>query len=213
MDDVTLANRAVARIGGIKIQSFAEPGPSGPIVEETYNAVVEDILGKYPWHCTKKKVKLTRQAPDADAAWLWKFKLPSERLAPPRAIYSAAADRRPFTGWEPQGDCILSDADALWAIVQWRPDPAWWPTYLRELAVQAVAAELAGALREDWQLRARLRTEVYGSEQYQGDGGQFAVAAALDAQSAPAEEIDGGRNPLIAVRHSPGDARAGFEDW
>lgn len=212
MDDVTIANRAVARIGGIQIQSFAEPGPSGHIVPTTYKSVTEDILGKYPWHCTKKLAALQRSA-DPTERWLYRFQLPPDKLAPPRAIYNSLTEKRPFHDWEPMGDAILSNAEQLWATYQWRPSPDWWPTYLRELIIKANMAELAGALREDWALRAKLRIEVYGSEQYQGEGGQFAVAASLDAQAQPSQEIDGGRNPLTEVRYSPGDARYGFEDW
>jgi hypothetical protein len=213
MDHVTIANRAVARIGGIPIQSFDVPGPSGHIVPQTYNAVLDDLLGKYPWHFTKKKAALARLTDPPLIGWTYAFQLPSDRLAPPRAIYNASNDRRPFMDWEPEGDKILTDAEQLWASYQWRPDPNWWPTYFRELVILAVAAELAGALREDWNLRKSLRREVYGEEQYQGEGGQFGVCSALDAQSAPSDVIDGGRNPLTAVRYSPGDARSGFEDW
>lgn len=212
MDDVTIANRAVARIGGIQIQSFANPGPSGHIVPQTYNAVLEDLLGKYPWHFTKKKAALQRSA-SPTPGWTWRFQLPPDRLAPPRAIFNSATERRPFHDWEPMGDAILSNAEQLYAIYQWRPSPDWWPTYFRELVIMAVKAELAGGLREDWALRKSLRLEVYGSEQYQGEGGQFAVATSLDAQAQPSQEIDGGRNPLTEVRYSPGDARYGFEDW
>lgn len=213
MDDVTIANRAIARIGGIQIQSFAVPGPSGPIVPDTYNSVLEDILGKYPWHFTKKFAPLSRETLPPVRRWTYQFLLPADRLAPPRAIFNSKDDTRPYTLWEPAGQHILSDAETLWAQYQWRPSPDWWPTYFRELIILAVMAELAGGLREDWTLRDKLRRQVYGDEQYQGEGGQFAVCAALDAQAAPSPVIDGGRNPLTAVRFSPGDARAGFEDW
>ena len=213
MDHITIANRAIARIGGIKIQSFIEPGPSGHIVPETYNSVLDDLLGKYPWHFTKKKGALTRLTETPVIGWAYKFQLPPDRLAPPRAIFNSSTDRRPFTDWEPQGDCILSDAPQLWALYQWRAEPNWWPTYFTELVVLTVAAELAGALREDWALRRSLRADAYGSEQYQGEGGQFSVCTALDAQAQPSEVIDGGRNPLTEVRFGPGDARAGFEGW
>lgn len=212
MDDVTIANRALARIGGIQIQSFAVPGPSGHIVKATYDSVLEDLLGKYPWHFTKKtRAPLSRTA-ETPARWTYKFLLPPDRLAPPRAIYDSASGRRPFHDWEPEGNGILTSASALWADYQWRPSPSWWPSYFRELVTLAVAAELAGAVREDWQLRKSLRGECYGSEQFQGEGGQFAVAASLDAQAQPAQEIDGGHNALTTARFSPGDAREGW-DW
>lgn len=216
MDDVTIANRALARIGGIKIQSFDAPGPSGHIVPETYNAVLEDLLGKYPWHFTKKvKIPLVKVGGVATGGWTHAYKLPADRMAPPRAIYDSDGENaRPFHRWEPSGDVILSNAEALYATYQWRPTPDWWPTYFRELVILAVAAELAGAVREDWQLRAKLRIDTYGSEQYQGEGGQFAVCSSLDAQAQPAQEIDGGRNPLTSARFSgvASDARDGFED-
>lgn len=212
MDDVTIANRAIARIGGIQIQSFAAPGPSGHIVPNTYTAVLEDILGKYPWHFTqKRRAPLVRTA-ETPNRWTYKFLLPPDRLAPPRAIWDSASSTRPFHDWEPEGNGILSNAINLWADYQWRPPVDWWPTYFRELIVMATMAELAGALREDWTLRTRLRTEVYGSEQYQGEGGQFAVATSLDAQAQPSPSIDDDHNPLTASRFTRGDARDGWDD-
>lgn len=212
MDDVTIANRAIARIGGIQIQSFDVPGPSGHIVPTTYNAVVEDLLGKYPWHFTKKTRAPLARTSDTPARWRYKFLLPPDRLSPPRAIWNSANSRRPFHEWEPEGNGILSNAENLWADYQWRPPVAWWPVYFRELVTLAVMAELAGALREDWALRKSLRLECYGSEQYQGEGGQFAVATGLDAQAQPSPEIDGDHNPLTSARFLPGDARHGWED-
>jgi hypothetical protein len=74
------------------------------------------------------------------------------------------------------------------------------------------------SVREDPALRRQLRLDLYGSDMYQGEGGQFGVAQSLEAQSHPAHKIDGGRNPLIDSRYSPGgfgpgDARNGYWNW
>jgi hypothetical protein len=214
MDHVTIANRAISRIGGIRMQSFDQPGPAGKNAVDLYWSVIEDLMGKYPWHFTKKKAALSRETDAPVFGWTYKFLLPPDRLGPPRAIYdSPAVNARPFTNWEPNGQHILANVEALWCEYPWKPDPDWWPAYFRELSNLCLMAEYAGALREDWTLRAKLRLEAYGSEQMQGEGGQFAVATALDAQAQPAPEIDGGRNPITAVRYGPGDARSGYEDW
>jgi hypothetical protein len=212
MDHVTIANQAIARIGGIRIESFEAPGPSGSIVKDVYDAVIPDLLGKYPWHFTKKKTHLQRVEPDDPIiGWKYAYDVPNDGISPPRALYSDKSCRRPLLDWEPVGKHILTDAEAVWANYQWLAHPNFWPSYFRELAVLVVAAELAGAIREDWQLRAKFRIDAYGSEQYQGQGGQFAVCTGLDTQAAPSPEIED-RNPIMAARFNGEDARDGWED-
>lgn len=213
MDRVTLINRALARIGCLPIQSIADPGPAGSGVLDTYEAVLEDLLSKYPWHFAKKFAALSRETATPPLGWTYAFVLPPDRLALPRAYYDSAASDRPLTRFEVAGNRVYAMAEALFAEYQFRPEPNDMPAYFRELDLLALSAEYALEIREDTQLRQVLRRDAYGPPEMQGEGGQFKVAADLDAQANPSRQIEGGANPLTDIRSGyddPEDARNGW---
>ena len=212
VDRVTLINRALSRIGCLPIQSVAEPGPAGTGVVITYDAVLEDLLSKYPWHFTKQFAALSRLADAAPLGWRYAFLLPPERLALPRAYFESATSDHPLTRFEVATDRVFTATDGLFAQFQAKPEPALMPAYFRELLTLALAAEYALEIREDPQLRQVLRRDAYGPPEMQGEGGQFKVAADLDAQANPSQQPAGGENPLTDFRsgYDPDDARYGW---
>ena len=213
MNRVTIINRALSRIGCLAVQSEAEPGPAGVGVLHTYDSVLEDLLSKYPWHFAKRFAGLTRLAKTPPKGWRSAFMLPPDRLDPPRAYYEGASEDRPTSRFELALDEVYADSDTLFAEYRFRADPRYWPGYFRELVVLALAAEYALEIREEVTLRDRLRRDCYGPPEYQGEGGQFAVAAALDAQSQPGDQPAGGFDPLTSIRHGydDDDARSGWQ--
>lgn len=215
MDAVTIINRALARIGCLPIQSVAAPGPAGTGVVNTYDAVLEDLLSKYPWHFTRRFSALSRLTAVPIGGWSSAFLLPPQRLALPRGYYDGPdISGRPLLSFEIAGDQIYTRSSACYAEYQARPAPKDWPGHFRELMVLALAAEYALEVREDERLRATLRRDVYGPPEMQGDGGQFKVSSDLDAQARPSPQPAGGANPLTDLRDDyysdPDDARCGW---
>lgn len=213
MDRVTLINRALSRIGCLPIQSDAAPGPAGTGLLHTYDAVLEDLTGKYPWHFTKGFAALSRLTETPPNGWSSAFLLPADRLALPRGYYESATDSRPTTRVQVAGGKVFSASSVLFAEYQKLPTPADMPAPFRELLTLALAAEYALEIREDQNLRTRLRREVYGDEFGQGDGGQFAVCATLDAQANPSPQPAAGANPLTDFRQSGYDADDARWGW
>lgn len=213
MDRVTLINRALSRIGCLPIQSEAEPGPAGTGVVFTFDAVLDDLLSKYPWHFTKQFAALSRLTGTPPLGWTSAFLLPPDRLALPRAYFESATDDRPLTRFQLAVNEVYTLTEICFAEFQIRPQPAYMPAYFRELLVLATAAEYALEIREDVQLRQVLRRDAYGPPDMQGEGGQFKVAADLDAQAGASLQIAGGGNPLTDMRggYSADDARYGWD--
>lgn len=212
MDRIVIVNRALARIGSLRIQSEASPGPAGSQPLETYDAVLEDLLSKYPWHFTKQFALLSRLTA-SPPGWSHAFLLPPDRVALPRAYYDSTDRRRPLPSFQIAGhNQVYADAEQLYAEYQSKPHPAHWPGYFRELMTLALAAEYALEIREDPPLRGQLRRDAYGPPELQGEGGQFKVAADLDAQAMPSPQPAGGANPLTDHRGGwdAEDARYGW---
>jgi hypothetical protein len=214
MDRITIINRALARIGCLPIISEADPGPAGTGLLATHDSVIDDILSKHPWRFTLRFAALNRLADAPASGWKAAFALPPDRLALPRAYYETRQTDRPVTRFSLTGSSVETDTDTLFCDYQSRALPIHWPAYFSELAVMALAAEYALEIREEPALRDRLRRDAYGPPDYQGEGGQFKVAADLDAQAGASQQVAGGANPLTDVRHGWGglDARDGWDD-
>jgi hypothetical protein len=208
---VTIANRALARIGCLPIVSFDIEVERVQNVRRVYDSVVEDIFAKGRWHCGKRTASLTKAGTAPPRYWKNKFVLPPDRVGLPEGYFDSKDCRRPLTLFELAADNEMwTDAEEVYATYPYIPAPVNWPGYLREVVQLGLMAEFAISVREDAALRTRLRRDLYGEEQYQGEGGQFGVAMALEAQAHAQVEIDGGRNPVIDARYQAGDAREGL---
>lgn len=205
MDRVTIINRALAQIGCLRIQSEAAPGPAGMEVLDTYDAVVDDVLSKYPWHFTKRFAALSRLTETPPLGWTSAYLLPPERLALPRAFYDSVSSARPLDRFQlAEPNKVFTATTTLYAEYQVQPLPAHWPGYFRSLVTLCLQAKYALEIREDERLYQMLTREAYGAPEYQGEGGQFKVAADLDAQAMPSQQPADGANPLT-------DSRAGYD--
>lgn len=212
MDRVTIINRALARIGCKRIQSEAAPGPAGLEVLDTYDAVLEDVLSKYPWHFTKRFEALSKLTETPPLGWKSAWLLPPARLALPRGYFDSATSDRPLLRFQIAETKVFTATSVLFAEFQVIPHPSTWPGYFRELMTLCLAGEYALEIREDAGLRQALRRDAYGAPEYQGEGGQFKIAADLDAQAMPSAQPAGGANPLTDMRagYDVDDARYGW---
>jgi hypothetical protein len=214
MDRITIINRALAAIGCLKIQSEAEPGPAGQEVLLAYDALLDDLLSKYPWHFTKGFAALSRLTEEPPLGWRSAFLLPFDRIALPRAYFDSARSTRPLLRYQlAQPNRVYADSEILFAEYQVLPAPAHWPGYFRALMTLCLSAKYALEIREDERLYQILNREAYGPPEMQGEGGQFKVAADLDAQAMPSQQPADGRNPLTDARvgeYSADDARWGW---
>lgn len=211
---VQIANRSLARVGCLPIVSFDIETDRVQNVKRVYDGVVEDIFSKGRWHCGKRTVSLTKASEAPPRYWKNKFVLPPDRIGLPEGYFDGPDRERPLTRYELAGDNeIWTDAEEVFATYPYIPAPVNWPGYLREVVQLGCMAEFALSVREDATLRTRLRRDLYGEEQFQGEGGQFGVAMALEAQAHAQVEIDGGYNPVTAARYQAGDAREGLEGF
>lgn len=208
-DDLKQLNIALASIGCHPLASFDAPGPAAEPPGLIYEAVRNDLLGKYPWHFTTRFAELSRKG-DGQKHWRSEFHLPPERLSLPRAYYETSGSERSLKRFELFEKTVCADTDQLYSEFQVVPSAAHMPAYFLEILRLGVAAELALVIREDRVLRRELRSNLYGSEQYQGEGGQFAVATTLDSQSQASRRIDANEGPIM-IAHNAGSWAD--DDW
>lgn len=198
---IQLIDDARTAIGAGPLQSETAPGADSAI--RIYERVIKHLLSCYPWSFGKRKRQLVRLADAPAQHWKYRFAKPSDMAGAPRAIYDDGSERAtPISEFELLEDAIHANAPALWALYTLKPDPSQWPGNFTEVAVLALAAEYALSVREDSALRDKLRRDVYGAPEQQGEGGLLAQAKAADTQAQPAPRVMRAYNPLIDIRRS-----------
>lgn len=204
-----IVQRALTRIRANPLMS--EDGADADAHFRLYTGALHLLLGMSDWSFSVKIRELARDASaPVPASFLYQFALPSDRVAPPMAIYRELADvnaGRPFLDYELIEDRLLTDAEQLFGKYKREPAPYETSLLFRECLVTLTASEYAAFKFEDNELRQALRQEVLGDPRVPGSFGLVHNARTEDARSRPSPvlAIDGG--PLIEVRVSGNASR------
>lgn len=211
IDDRTIINSGLARIGASPIGALNEDTPKARQCLAVYYPLIDDLLGRRQWSFADQVYRLDALAHDAlnnwDATqnkfingWLYGYALPAVRLSPPHRVLRDP--RRPDDPWREftvEGGYLYCDYTPIWALftVRARPD-VWAPAFQRAATVLA-AADFAVPIMHDANLAAALRAEGHGTPEQNGMGGLIGMAAVQDAgrgrTNAPAW-----RDPLTDAR-------------
>lgn len=196
-DRITMLNRALLRIGAEPLVTEADAG--APAHLAVYDSVLERMAA-HPWSFFKQTRQLVRDSTAASSLWVYSYALPSDRMAPPRAVYASSASRQSTTAYDLIGDKLCTDHETIWITYLALQSYERWPGDFREAFTTALMAELALSIREDRALHDRLYVKAFGTPAQGGMGGLFAAALDNDSQGIPSTPIGGGVNPLIDVR-------------
>ncbi len=198
--ETQFVNESLSRVGCRPVASLDAPfGPQGQIPRDVFNAVKRFLLGAHQWEFTKTFGSLTRYGA-GKAGWESAFVLPPARVDLPTAYYSSNSDRHPIRHFEIYQGRVHVGHSACWAEYRFVPTFEALPSFFTELMQVVLMSEWALAIREDRTLRRELRLQAFGSEQYQGQGGQFAVAMALDAHGAAQKVAPSGGEEVHILR-------------
>lgn len=195
---IEMINRALQRIGEDPLQSEAVPG-AGPYLA-VYQSMIE-LFAAQPWSFGMTTRRLPRLSLRPEQHWTYAFQLPAAMMASLRAVYPSAECRTPTTSYDIEADGrLLTDHPDVWIKYRSIADPARWPGDFREAFTLGLMSELALTIREDRQLRDKLRQDAFGSPSDGGVGGALGTALANDNQALPSTVVGAGVNPLLDVR-------------
>ncbi|MBJ7535286.1 hypothetical protein JDN40_14335 [Rhodomicrobium vannielii ATCC 17100] len=190
---IAIINQALSRIGAKPLSS--EDDALAPSYIFTYDSVIGSLCSVYPWSFQLTFRQLAQVASPPASLWKYAHQLPADMAGVPRALYSSRDERQnPLATFEIMERLIYSDEPELWCRYVFTPKPANWPGYFSELASLALAAEYALTVREDNDLRRKLRADIY-------DGGMLEQAKMTDASGTGPKIVRLGINPLTAVRY------------
>lgn len=202
LSDIDICSNALVRLGDVSISSFTS-SDAAAACGVIYPFVKQTVLTSYPWRISMKKSGLLSQdATGPETEYKYSYQLPTDRITQPRKVFNSktvpAGNQPNFTAFEIYGQKLLASAEQI--LVDYQIDVAEpvMPFYLVELITLAVAAEVALADTDKLPLGEFFTIKAWGTPQEARRGGQFRVAARLDAQSQRPPRTQ--NFPLTAVR-------------
>ena len=198
--DVDFVNRALIMLGEEKINSLTDEDDNSVICATIYEAVRDEVLGKYPWRCLLKKGQLAQLVTAPINEWSYAYQLPSDRVGEIRTVFnSSEIGAKPFKDYEILGNQLLTDAEEVWVEYPYLINESDFPAHIRTLIVFVLAARLAEPITEDSSKGDKWEQRAYGSAGEDGMGGYFARARLVDSAQRPSQELSG-EYELVSVR-------------
>lgn len=202
IDDKSIINEALARLGSKPIFSLEDETPLAAKVAQIYPTVIGDLFGCHSWIWARRTSRLDRLAVEPETGWAYAYALPSDRSGSPvRVLTDPRRQNAPLRHFLVEGDELHADVAAVWATCVRQVAPEFWPGLFRSAAVVALAAELAVPQTHDVTLATSLRQDAWGTPNEGRRGGLVGRAMAIDAASTP--------GPAIGDVDAFGSARSG----
>lgn len=184
--DVTIINRALARVGAPGIFALDEETSIARQAVAVYFDRRDACLGLYPWSFAKMTYKLDRLTEEPLNGWRFAYALPGNRLsAPLKVLTDPQRPDYPLRRFTVEANAIYCDEEAVWATVIVQAAPAVWSPAFRLAVTTLVAADLAVPVGHDTALADDLRTQGEGTPSEGGRGGMLGRALIADASGAP----------------------------
>lgn len=208
IDDLSVANMALAVFGGGSITAFEEGTPLADTCRSIVPRMIDRCLLSQAWKMNHVTRRLERIAfgpadPQPPNGYRYGYAFPAEALRGPFRV-SRHRDLRTgaFREWSREGRRIFTDADEVYAafVIRLSADQ-WGPTFL-DFAVNACAAELVVPVCEDKDERDRLLAKAWGSPREGNRGGLAGKVLDEDVATDPGFDASGDDDPLTAAHFS-----------
>ena len=198
-----IVNAACARIGADAPQDWTtDTGDTGPI-SLIYEETVDFNLGVYLFSFARQLFQLSVDDTLVNPASGYRhvFDLPPERQGQP--LYITDNVRNPdarFSRYVLIDGRVHADANPLWAMCRYRPDPHAWDPAFKAATITALASRFALSLASDRSTSEQLAVQAWGTPSENFRGGELGAAIRADAFSTPPRLADFENNPLSNAR-------------
>lgn len=180
IDDITIINRALARIGAAPIFSLDGDDDETRQVTAIFADLVEAAFTLWSWSWSFRTTALDKVAA-TPFGYRGLFRFPAGAMGPPVSLYASALTRgTPVRDFRVEGRTVAADTDTLWGRFPTRVDPADWPADFRLAFTTWLAASFAVPVTHDSDLAARLMQDAVGTPSEGGRGGLIGRAVAND---------------------------------
>lgn len=112
MDETTIANRALSRLGARPILSMEDNSAEAVACRLAFPAVRDESLRSHRWNFARKRIALSRLATAPEFEWLYQYELPTDCLRV-MEINDSDVWEAPLPSYEIEGRKILTDSESL----------------------------------------------------------------------------------------------------
>lgn len=187
---VDIASQALGLLRADPISSFTQGTNEADIVNLHYNTFVLDMFSRYPWSFALEKKQATQDSITPVNEYKYRYHMPSGMQKLYKVYDSGSTGARPIpTGWDRIGAFIYSNHEKIYVEGTYYIDEGSWPGYFITFAAHALAAYIAMPVTDDESIAEKWQRIAYGLPSEGEKGGKFQVAAGIDAQQQPPEEI------------------------
>lgn len=204
IDDITLINKALRRIGAGQIFALDEETELAEQATSVYFDRVESIIGTFRFSWARKTFPLDRLDLTPNNGWKFAYAMPGTALVPVpvKVLEDPRNPDYPLREFLAEAGELYADSEPLWASFIIRPAPSVWPAVFREAMLILVAAALAVPITHDKDLAAALLQIGQGSPSEGGRGGLIGQALAIDAAGSQSSAPIWGSDPLTSAHLS-----------
>lgn len=197
-----VCNDSLVMVFSTPVNDVTNPStPKEVTCSRMYNLVIGDLFSRHDWSFVNQQRQLQVDADKTpDGNYKYAYRLPSDLLAGPFAVYANGQLQFPVSDFLVQGDYVHCNYTRVDVVYRAGKDPSTWPKYFRMLATVALASRLAKPIADNSDLQTELRIEAFGDQNGEGMGGLFRDAKRLDAQTKPTKSIFQNGDPLTTAR-------------
>ncbi len=195
-----IVNAACARIGEEPVQNLTDDLGGGQSASLIYDETVDFNLGLQPsGFAFAREVRQLSRLTDATplTGYAYVYDIPGPYTGLP--VFLSDDIRDPgcrFDDFILTNGQVHADAETLFAMIKFRPEPHRWTGTFKTATITAIAAKLAFAVASNLNVKNDLMTEAYGTPSAEFRGGQMRAALNEDGFSNPPRSIRTSRNPL-----------------
>lgn len=197
---IDIVNTACARIGEEPVQSLTDDLGGGQSAALIYEETVDFNLGLQPsGFAFAREVRQLSKLTDAVplTGYQFVYDIPGPYTGLPVFLSDDATDPDcRFDRYILTNGQVHSDADPLFAMVKFRPEPYRWTGTFKTVTITALAGKLAMAIASNRNVYADFMSEAYGSAADTFRGGQMRAALSEDGFANPPRRVQMSRNPL-----------------
>lgn len=197
---LSICSDALILLGAAPLSSFTEGSASAQACDRLYPDLRDNMLSRYPFSWSVKKVQLSRLVTAPTNEWKYLYQLPGDMLSGVLALFNSGGQSAKSlnSGWEIYGENVYTNETSVYIDYQSSIDESKMPPYFVRLLRTSLAGELAMVITDQVSKADYYRSMAVGTPADNGRGGLFREAANIDSRGKPNEIIQD--YTLLAVR-------------
>ena len=168
---LSICSDSLIMLGASPLSSFTEGTSAAQICDRLYDDMLIQLLCKYPWSFTLKKVQLARLADAPASEWTPAYALPADLIG--------SGARALFTSYAGQ---IFTDFTEVHIDYQFKPDESAMPSYFVQLVKYYMAWHIAEPVTDQITKAQYWQSVAVGAPSENGRGGYFRQAMNIDGR-------------------------------